>query len=298
MAKIITSAPNFSEGTDQEVMEACFQAVRDVSGITITMASGDPNHNRSAVDFYGSPEAVVEANIRLVKKAVELIDMNKHTGGHPRMGAVDVIPLVPLKDVTMAEAVEISKQLGQRIWEECSVPVFLYEASATAPNRENLSEIRKGQYEGMAEKIKLPEWAPDFGQAEIHPTAGVVAVGARQPMIAFNVNLDTTNLDIAKNIARIVRYSGGGFKYVKAIGVALEERNMVQVSMDITDYTKVPLYRVLELIRFEAARYNVRVAGTETLGPYPMKCLIDSALYYIQSTGFDYEQQLLENRIM
>lgn len=298
MSKIITSAPNFSEGTNPEIIEACFQAVRSTPGITVTGELSDPNHNRSASDFYGSPEAVVEANVRLVKKAVELIDMNHHKGGHPRMGAVDVIPLVPLKDITMEETVEISKQLGKRIWEECRVPVFLYEASASSPQRENLSEIRKGQFEGMGEKIKLPEWAPDYGEPAIHPTAGVVAVGARQPMIAFNVNLDSDNLEAAKNIARIVRYSSGGFKYVKAIGLKIDETNQVQVSMDITDYTKVPLYRVLEVIRFEAARYNIRVASTETIGPYPMKCLIETALYYIQSSGFDYDKQLLENRIM
>lgn len=298
MAKMITSAPNFSEGTNQEIMNACFQVIRDTPGITVTWQSGDPNHNRSASDFYGSPEAVIEANVRLVKKAVELIDMTKHKGGHPRMGAVDVIPLVPLKDITMEETVEVSKKLAQRIWDECRVPVFLYEASASSPQRENLSEIRKGQFEGMAEKIKLPEWAPDYGEPAIHPTAGVVAVGARQPMIAFNVNLDSDNLEAAKAIAKIVRFSSGGFKYVKAIGLRVEETNQVQVSMDITDYSKVPLYRLLEVIRFEAARYNIRIANTETVGPYPMKCLIETALYYLQSTGFDYDKQLLESRIM
>jgi len=298
MAKIISCAPNFSDGINTETIDLCRAAVLGVPGIRMAWESIDADHNRTCFDYYGEPEKVLEATVRLAKEVVAHIDMNKHTGAHPRMGALDVVPLLPLKDVTMDEAVEYSRILANRIWEEAGIPVFYYENSATAPHRMNLSAIRKGQFEGMSEKVHEPEWIPDLGGSQIHPTAGVVAVGARQPMVAFNVNLDTTNLQLAKDIAKTIRYSGGGLKYVKAIGLELKEKNMVQVSMDITDYTKVPLYRVLEMIRFEAARFNVRIANTETLGPYPMKSLIDTALYYLHSDGFDYENQLLEARLM
>ena len=214
------------------------------------------------------------------------------------MGAVDVIPFVPIKDVTVEECIEISKKVGERISKELSIPVFLYEDSASAPSRVNLAAIRKGQFEGMAEKITQPEWAPDYGERKIHPTAGVVAVGARMPLVAFNVNLNTSDITIANNIAKIIRGSSGGFKYCKGIGVMLEDRNIAQVSMNMVNYEGTPLYRVFELIRIEAARYGVSIIGSEVIGLTPAKALIDCAEYYLQIEKFDYKKQVLENHII
>ena len=210
------------------------------------------------------------------------------------MGAVDVIPFIPIKEVTKEEAVEISKQVGQKISDQFQLPVFLYEDSASAPHRVNLAKIRKGQFEGMAEKVQQPEWEPDFGGRRIHPTAGVVAVGARMPLVAFNINLSTSDVEIATNIRRI----NGGFDCVKAMGVMLEERNLAQVSINMTDFNRTPLYRVLELVKAEAARWGVHVVGTEIVGLTPMKALIDSAEYYMQIEAFDFDKQVLENHIL
>jgi glutamate formiminotransferase / 5-formyltetrahydrofolate cyclo-ligase len=228
---------------------------------------------------------------------VRVIDMRQHKGQHPRMGAVDVIPFIPVRDVTMEEAVELSKEVAKAIWERFRLPVFLYEASAANADRKDLANIRKGQFEGMAGKIKSPEWKPDFGEREIHPTAGVVAVGARMPLVAFNVNLDTGNIETAQAIARAVRNISGGLRYCKAIGVELKGRGITQVSMNMTDFTKTPLYRALELVRLEANRYGVNVVGSEIVGLVPMSALIGSAEYYMGLENFTAEQ-VLEARIM
>ncbi|MFZ0132674.1 MAG: glutamate formimidoyltransferase, partial [Desulfobacterales bacterium] len=220
----------------------------------------------------------------------------RHTGQHPRMGAVDVVPFIPVKGVSMDEAVEVSKAVAAQAAREFNLPVFLYEAAASRPERRNLAAIRKGQFEGMAEKIKTAEWAPDFGPAEIHPSAGATAIGARMPLVAFNVNLDTDRLDIAKAIARQVRYITGGLRYCKAMGVRLEERSIVQVSMNMTDYTQTALYRALELIRVEARRYGVGVIGSEIVGLVPMAALVDAAAYYLGLENFTAEQ-VLETRL-
>ena len=214
------------------------------------------------------------------------------------MGAVDVMPFVPVKDATNEECIELSKVVGKRIAEEADLPVFLYEMSATKPARKNLATIRKGQFEGMAEKVKDPEWEPDFGGARINPTGGVVAVGARPPLVAYNLNLDTSDVQIAKNIAKIIREKDGGLDCVKAMGFMLEDRNIAQVSINITDYRVTPLYRVTELVKAEARRYGVRVTGTEVIGLCPMKALIDSAEYYLQIEDFDFDAQVLENYIL
>ena len=214
------------------------------------------------------------------------------------MGAVDVMPFVPIKDATNEECIELSKIVGKRIAEEADLPVFLYELSATKPARKNLATIRKGQFEGMAEKVKDPEWEPDFGGARINPTAGVVAVGARPPLVAYNLNLSTSDVQIAKNIAKIIREKDGGLKCVKAMGFMLEDRNIAQVSINMTDYRVTPLYRVTELVKAEAARYGVHVIGTEVIGLCPMKALIDSAEYYLQIEDFDFNAQVLENYII
>jgi glutamate formiminotransferase len=298
LKSVVECIPNFSEGRRKEVIEAIAEAIRSIEGVRLLDCSSDRNHNRSVLTFIGEPEAVKEAAFLSAEKAAELIDMTKHSGEHPRMGAVDVIPFVPVRGITMAECVRLSRELGERIASELSIPVFLYEESATRPERRNLADIRRGEFEGMAQKIKQPEWAPDFGKPEIHPTAGVVAVGARMPLIAFNVNLGTSDINIAKKIAKVIRESGGGLKNCKAIGVMLEDRNLAQVSMNMTNYEKTSLYRAFELIRVEAQRYGVNIVGSEIVGLTPMNALIDVAKYYLQLENFDESKQVLENYLI
>ena len=298
MAKLMECIPNISEGRRPEIVEAIANEVKAVSGVTLIDVSSDASHNRSVITFLGDPDQVMEAAFRLAKAAVEKIDLRVHEGEHPRMGAVDVIPFVPIREIDMAECVERSKALAERLANELDLPVFLYEESASAPHRKNLAAIRKGQFEGMAEKVLDEQWHPDFGGNRIHPSAGVVAVGARQPLIAFNINLDTPDVSIAKRIAKIIREKDGGFRAVKALGVMLEERNIAQVSINMCDYRQTPLYRVLEFVRFEAARYGVHVIGTEIIGLSPMMALIDAADYYMQIEKFDAQKQVLENQLL
>ena len=298
MAQIIESIPNISEGRNQEVIEACVDQIRTTAGCTLLNYSSDPNHNRTVITYIGDAKGVEEASVKLAKKAVELIDLTRHTGEHPRMGCVDVMPFVPIKDATNEECIELSKTVGRRIAEEADLPVFLYEMSAQKPARKNLATIRKGQFEGMSEKVKDPEWEPDFGGARIHPTGGVVAVGARPPLVAYNLNLNTSDVQRAKNIAKIIREKDGGLANVKAMGFMLEDRNIAQVSINMTDYRVTPLYRVTELVKAEAKRYGVKVIGSEVIGLCPMKALIDSAEYYLQIEDFDFEGQVLENYII
>lgn len=298
MAKIIESIPNISEGRNKEVIEACVDQIRTTPGCTLLNYSSDPSHNRTVITYMGSPEGCEEASVKLAKKAVELIDLTKHEGEHPRMGCVDVMPFVPIKEATMEECVELSQKVGKRIAEEADLPVFLYEKSATAAHRQNLAKVRKGQFEGMAEKVKDPDWIPDFGGQRIHPTGGAVCVGARPPLIAYNINLGTDNLEIATRIGKIIRESSGGLKCVKAMGVMLEERNIAQVSINMTDFTVTPLHRVTELVRNEAARYGVPVIGTELIGLAPMQALFDAAEYYLQIEDFDPAVQVIENHLL
>ena len=298
MAKIVECIPNFSEGQNQELINQFVEISKSVPGVTLLDHSSDTSHNRSVFTLVGDPEGIAEAAFKLAKLASEKIDLTKHKGEHPRMGAVDVIPFVPVKDVTMEECIEISKKVGERIAKELSIPVFLYEDSASSPSRSNLAAIRKGQFEGMAEKIQQPEWGPDYGERKVHPTAGTVAVGARMPLVAFNVNLSTSDINVANNIAKIIRGSSGGFKYCKAIGVMLEDRNIAQVSMNMVNFEGTPLYRVFEVIRAEAARYGVTIVGSEVIGLTPAKAMIDCAEYYLQVEQFDYKKQILENHIL
>ena len=265
--------------------------------MTLLNTSSDASHNRTVITFVGDPAGVEEAAVQLAKFAARCIDLTKHKGEHPRMGAIDVIPFIPIREVSMEECVALSKKAAERIWQEACMPVFLYEASASAPHRENLAAIRKGQFEGMAEKVKEAQWEPDFGGRTIHPTAGVVAVGARAPLIAFNINLSTADVSIADKIARVIRQSGGGLTCVKAMGVFLKERNCAQVSINMTNYCLTPLYRAVEFVRFEAARYGVSIVGTEIVGLVPMRALIDSAEYYLGIENFDPENQVLEYRL-
>lgn len=296
MAKIVQCVPNFSEGKDKMLIERIIDEIRKVEGTKLLDYSMDKDHNRCVVTFIGTPEAVEEAAFNACKKAAELIDMSKHKGEHPRMGATDVIPLIPISEVTMEECVEMSRRLGKRIGEELGISVFLYEKSASAPHRENLASIRKGQYEGMNEKMKDEKWKPDFGPDTLNVKSGATAVGARMPLVAFNVNLDTNNLEIANKIARSVRGRSGGFTACKALGVEIKERGIVQVTMNMVDYNSTPLYRVFDMIEREAKRYGVNIIGSEIVGLVPMMALINCADYYLRLENFR-EDQILEKRI-
>jgi len=297
MAQIVECIPNFSEGRNMALINELSDAVRSSAGVMLLNCSPDASHNRTVLTFAGSPEGVFDAAFKCAKIAVEKIDLTKHSGEHPRMGAVDVIPFVPLRDITTAECVEMSKRLGQKLWDELRLPVFLYEDSASAPERRNLATFRKGEFEGMAEKIKKPEFAPDYGD-QVHKTAGIVACGARRPLIAFNINLSTPDVEIAKQIAKTIRESSGGLKSVKSIGVMLHERNTAQVSINMTNYLDTPLYRVFELVKKEAANLGVSVIGSEIIGLVPMKALIDCAHYYLMIEGFNPHNQVLENYLL
>lgn len=295
--RIMECVPNFSEGRDLGKIEKIIEPFRARQGVRLLDYSNDEDHNRLVVTVVGEPEALKAALLEAVGQAVALIDLNLHSGQHPRMGAVDVIPFIPIKGCTMDEAIALSKEVGEQIATLYQVPVFLYEKSATAPHRENLAAVRKGEFEGMAEKIKLTEWQPDFGPAERHPTAGTVAVGARMPLVAYNVNLGTADLNIASDIARKIRFIGGGLRYCKAMGVELKERGIVQVSINMTDYTRTALYRAFELVKIEARRYGVPVVGSEIIGLVPMEALIDTASFYLGLENFSMNQ-VLEARIM
>lgn len=289
--------PNFSEGRDLAKIEKIIEPFRAKPGVKLLDYSNDEDHNRLVVTVVGEPEALKAALLEAIGQAVALIDLTVHTGQHPRMGAVDVIPFIPIKGCTMDEAIALSKEVGEQIAALYNLPVFLYEKSASSPHRENLAAVRKGEFEGMADKIKLPEWKPDFGPAERHPTAGTVAVGARMPLVAYNVNLGTDNLAIATDIAKKIRFIGGGLRYCKAMGVELKERGITQVSINMTDYTRTALYRAFELVKVEARRYGVPVVGSEIIGLVPMEALIDTASYYLGLENFTMNQ-VLEARIM
>ena len=296
MKQLVQCVPNFSEGRDLKKIEKIVEPFRAKEGVKLLDYQNDEDHNRAVVTVVGAPEPLKEAIVEAMGIAVDLIDMRQHQGQHPRMGATDVVPFIPVKNVTSQEAVEISKDVASTVADKYSLPVFLYEKSATRPERQNLATIRKGQFEGMAEKIRLPEWKPDCGPAEIHPSAGVTAIGARMALVAYNVNLDTGNFEIADHIAKQVRHISGGLRYCKGIGIELKDRGIVQVSMNMTDYTKTALYRVFELIKIEARRYGVNVVGSEVIGLVPMEALIDTAAYYLGLEEFSMEQ-VLEYRI-
>lgn len=298
MAKLVECIPNFSEGRNQEIIDGLVATAKSVPGVTLLDYSSDQSHNRSVFTLVGDEESIQEGAFQLVKYASEKIDMTQHTGEHPRMGATDVLPFVPVKDISMEECVQLAKKVAERINKELAIPVFLYEEAASRPERQNLAKVRKGQFEGMPEKLLEEDWAPDFGERKIHPTAGVTAVGARMPLVAYNVNLDTDNLEIANKIAKIIRGSGGGYKYCKAIGVMLEGRNIAQVSMNMVNLEKCSLYRTFETIRFEAKRYGVSIIGSEIVGLAPAKALVDVAEYYLQLEEFDYNKQVLENHLL
>ena len=296
MKKIMECVPNFSEGRNQQNIEKIVEPFRGQKGVKLLDYQTDEDHNRMVVTTVGEPQALKTAVIAAIGCAIEVIDMSTHQGQHPRMGAIDVVPFIPIKNVSMEDAIAFSKEVAQEAAQQYALPIFLYERSASSPARQNLANIRKGQYEGMADKIKQPEWKPDFGPAKIHPTAGVTAVGARMPLVAYNVNLGSDNIEIANDIAKKVRHISGGLRYCKGIGIELKDRGVVQVSMNMTDYTQTALYQAFELIKVEARRYGVNVIGSEIVGLVPMEALMGTAAYYLGLEQFSINQ-VLESRI-
>ena len=297
MDKIIECIPNFSEGRDAEKVELIISAIASVAGVVVLDAEMDGDHHRSVITMAGEPAAVVEAAIRAAATAVELIDLNHHAGEHPRIGALDVLPFVPLKGVTMAECIELARLAGRRIASELRIPVYFYEQAATRPERVDLADVRRGEFERLRDEIgNDPARVPDAGEPRIHPTAGAMAVGARLPLIAYNINLATENLAVAKSIAKAVRGRDGGLRYLKALGIDLRERRQVQVSMNLVNHEATPLHRVFEMVRREAARYGVAISGSEIVGLVPQAALDASAEYYLQIENFSPEL-VLENRL-
>lgn len=291
MAKIVECIPNISEGRRPEVVEEIVGEVRKVPGVVLLDYSSNADHNRTVITFTGEPEGVLEAAWRLIGKAAELIDLDAHQGEHPRMGATDVVPFVPVQDIGMEECVELAQRLGERVGRELGIPVYLYEKAATRPERRNLADVRRGQYEGLKESIKTPERAPDYGPSVLGKE-GAIAIGARPPLVAFNVNLGTANLEIAKAIAKGIRGSSGGFVHVKALGVDLSEQGLVQISMNMVDTQGTPLHRAMEFIQTEAAHYGVPVVGSEIVGLVPLQAMLEAATYYLKLHEFSREQIL------
>lgn len=292
MGRTIACVPNFSEGRRQFVLDELAKAAQSVQGIVLKDYSADETHNRSVYTLVGEPEAVLESVFQMCRVVVQHIDMNRHTGEHPRMGAVDVIPLIPLRGVTMSDCVKLSSGLASRVWEEFKIPVFLYGNSAQFDERQRLERIRAGQFEGMPEKLLREEWKPDFGERSIHPTAGVMAIGARNPLIAFNINLGTGDLGVAKRIAVKIRESSGGLKCVKAIAIPYNDKEMVQVSMNLTDFTVTPIHKVFDLVSELAESEGVRVKGSEIIGVPPAAAMLDCAAHYLK---LDDNPKVLEN---
>lgn len=287
--KRVMCIPNYSEGRDLEKVDKIVECFRAKENVKLVDYQPDKDHNRTVVEVIGEPQAIMNAVIESVKVAQEVIDMSKHEGAHPRMGAVDVVPFVPITEVTTEDCVEYAKEVGKAIG-ELGIPVYLYEDAATNPGRQNLAKIRKGQYEAFFEKIKEEEWKPDFGPQEMNEKSGVTAVGARFHLVAFNVNLNTDKVEIADAIAKKIRHIGGGLRFVKAIGLPLEERGQVQVSMNLVNFEKTRIYQALEMVKSEARRYGVSVYGTEIIGMVPLQALIDSAAYYMQVEEFSADQ--------
>lgn len=294
--KIVECVPNFSEGRRPEVVREIVAAVESVPGVRLLDYSSDPSHNRSVLTFIGEPAPVKEAAFRAIAKAAELINMEEHRGEHPRIGATDVVPFVPVLGVTMADCVALARELGAEVAEKLRIPVYLYEEAATRPDRRNLADIRRGEYEGLKKEIHLPERRPDFGDPVMHPTAGATVIGAREFLIAYNINLGTPDVSIAKKIARVVRASSGGLMYVKALGIKLGDRNLAQVSMNLTNFKKTPMHVVFNLVKSEAERYGVPIVGSEIVGLVPLDALLAAAEHYLRIENFC-RKQVLETRV-
>jgi len=295
--KIVESVPNYSEGKDSSKIERIVNEIKNTSDTRIVDVQYDTNYNRAVITFVGTPEAVLKANIVAAKRAVELIDMNNHKGQHPRIGAVDVVPFVPAQNVSIEECIDLSVKFAETMAKE-GIPVYLYEDSARKLDRINIDNIRVGEYEGLREAIKTdPECKPDYGPEELHPTAGALITGARQPLISFNINLGTKDLNIAKKVAKAIHLRSGGLINIKAMGTFLEGRNYVQVGISNINYKKTPLYRQMELVRIEANRFGVNIIGTELIGVLPLGAVLNSLEYYLQLSNPDKleEKHLLEH---
>jgi glutamate formiminotransferase / 5-formyltetrahydrofolate cyclo-ligase len=297
VTKIIESVPNISEARRQDVLEKIIQNIQGVPETRVLDIKPDFDHNRTVISLAGSGEGLKQQLLKLYEICLSEIDLRQHQGEHPRAGAVDVTPFIPIKNASMDECVQLAKDLGKEVSERYQIPVYLYEFAASTESRRDLANIRKGEFESFSEKIRKPEWKPDFGKAEVHPSFGITVIGARMPLIAFNVNLGTSDIQIANKIAKAIRHSSGGLRFVKAMGVMLQERNVAQVSMNLTDYKKTPVYRAVEMVRREAARYGVNVIGTELIGLIPAEAIYDSADYYLQMENFQ-ASQILENKLM
>jgi glutamate formiminotransferase len=297
MRTVIECVPNISEGRDGERVREIADAVRAAPGVRLLNVSSDASHNRSVLTLVGDAAAVRAGVIVLFDAAVPRIDLTRHRGEHPRMGAVDVVPFIPIRGATVEDCVALSREVGAEVATRHGIPVYLYEDSAPSEFRRNLAEIRKGEFEGFPEKMRDPKWAPDFGPPQPHPTAGVVAIGARAPLIAYNINLATRDIAIADTIARSIRHVGGGFRFVKAMGVELAERGQVQVSINMTNYRKTPLHRVFECVKSEAERYGVAVVGSEIVGLAPAEALFMAADHYLRLEKFS-SDQVLEMRLL
>src|ERR1700683_1620475 len=297
MKRLVECVPNFSEGRDRSKVDAMVSAMREVPGVYLLDRESDSDHNRSVVTLAGEPEAVAEAALRGVGKAAELIDLTKHSGAHPRMGATDVVPFIPIEGLTIEDCVALSRKVGREIWERFRIPVYFYEAAAQRPERANLENIRKGQFEGLLEEVpRNPNRAPDIGEQRLHATAGATVVGARKFLIAYNINLNTSDVAIANRIGKNIRFSNGGLRYVKAMGVDLRGRNLAQVSINLTDFEQTPIHRVFEMVKREAERYGVSIVGSEIVGLIPKRAIELTADFYLQLENFS-PAQVFENRI-
>ncbi|HVB57765.1 MAG TPA: glutamate formimidoyltransferase [Candidatus Acidoferrales bacterium] len=297
MKRLIECVPNFSEGRDAAKIDAIVSAMREVSGVLLLDRESDADHNRSVITLAGEPEAVAEAALRGVGKAAELIDLTRHAGAHPRIGATDVVPFIPIEGITIDDCVALAKTVGREIWQRYHIPVYFYEAAAQRPERANLENIRKGQFEGLREDVlRDPERAPDVGGPGLHSTAGATVIGARKFLIAYNINLNGPHLEVAKRIAKDIRFSNGGLRYVKAMGVDVRSRNLAQVSINLTDFERTPIHRVFEMVKREAERYGVSIAGSEIVGLIPKRAIELTADFYLQLENFS-AAQVLENRM-
>lgn len=297
MPRLIECVPNFSEGRDAAKIDALVAAMQSVEGVYVLDRESDADHNRCVITLAGEPEPVAEAALRGVGKALELIDLTKHSGAHPRLGATDVVPFIPVDGVSIEDCVALAKKTGAEIWNRYKIPVYFYEAAAARPERVNLENVRKGQFEGVREEVLTnPQRSPDIGEARLHPTAGAVIVGARKFLIAYNINLNTPDVSVANKIARAIRFSSGGLRYVKSMGVDLKARKVAQVSINMTDYEQTPLHRVFEMVRSEAARYGASIIGSEIVGLVPKRAIEMTADFYLKFENFS-PAQVFENRL-
>ena len=293
---VIECVPNVSEGRRQDVIEKLADSLRAVPGLRVLDVQSDAAHNRSVFTLAGDAAAMSAGIPKLFEGAIAAIDLRTHKGEHPRMGAVDVTPFIPIEGVTMAECVGLAKSIAQDIASRFALPIYLYEEASNNPARKNLEDIRRGEFEGLAAKMAKPEWAPDYGPTAPHQSAGASVIGARMPLIAYNINLNTNRLDVAKKIASAVRMSSGGLRYVKAMGIPLDDRGIVQVSMNLTNYEKTPIFRVFDLVKREAERYGVSVLESEIVGLVPSAALLQSVEYFLRLEGFSADQ-VLENKL-